>query len=365
MSETNTGGGAEGASSSAATTTTTANAGAGASTAATTTAPGNNSGVTAPKDTILKTAEGAAAATAGDNANAATTVTADPAKAGTEGAVVDPAKAVADPAKVDPAKVEPKWPEDWREKYAGEDTKKLELLKRYGSPEAALDALIEARNTIAKGIKGTTLKPDATPEEVAEYRKANGIPEKANEYKIELDNGLQIDPNEKDYVNQFLENLHADNTTPEVANKILNSYYQLKAKADAEYEGYKNQKYVENDTALKAEWGKGYQKNLNIVVGYLQNHFGDAGKILADAYDSSGLPLANNAVVLRTLLRNALDHDPIGTLTPGVGMSGADGIVDELKALETKMKDRNTWFKDEKGQARYRELTAASLKMKK
>lgn len=354
-------------------TTTGGDAGAASSTAATTSTATNPAGVTAPATTILKDA--VAAAPVADPAKPAdatvtdpTKVVADPAKPAD--AVTDPTKVVADPAKpaTDPAKpadVAAKWPDDWREKYAGEDAKKLELLKRYGSPEAALDALIEARNTIAKGVKGTSLKPDATPEEVAEFRKANGIPEKASDYKIELPNGLQIDPNEKDYVNLFLEKLHTDNTTPEVANKILASYYELKNKADAEYEGYKQQKYVENDTILKAEWGKGYQKNLNIVVGYLQNHFGDAGDILANAYDATGLPLANNAVVLRTLLKNALDHDPIGTLTPGVGMSGADGIADEMKQLEVKMKDRNTWFKNEKDQARYRELTAASLKMKK
>ena len=77
-----------------------------------------------------------------------------------------PDKVVA-PDKAAEVKVEPTaWGEDWRDKVAKGDAKKLSRLGRYASPEAVVDALIAAQNRISSGDLKPTLKKDATPEQI-------------------------------------------------------------------------------------------------------------------------------------------------------------------------------------------------------
>src|SRR3990167_11368320 len=71
----------------------------------------------------------------------------------------------------------PSWDDGWREKIAGTDEKLLKRLERYPSVKAATDALIEAQTKIRSGEVKFTLKDSATPEEIATWRKDNGIPE--------------------------------------------------------------------------------------------------------------------------------------------------------------------------------------------
>src|SRR5687767_4172297 len=74
------------------------------------------------------------------------------------------------------------WPENWRNLYAGEDGKKLARLERFTDPVKAFDALIEAQNKIRSGELAKPLPPNANEQERAEWRQANGIPEKPEGY---------------------------------------------------------------------------------------------------------------------------------------------------------------------------------------
>jgi hypothetical protein len=257
------------------------------------------------------------------------------------------------------------FPDDWREKLAGDNEKMLNMLKRFGSPKALAEAYDSAQTKIRSGIKAPTLSENATPEEITEFRKANGIPETPDGYDLSLPNGLVIGEVDKPYVDKFVEKMHGLNATPSVVKAAIEGYYQLAQEADAAVRGLVEQQKSTNDTELKTEWGGDYQRNLNIVSTYLNNHFGEAGEILANAYDAQGLPLGNNATVLRKLLALAHDHDPVGATIPAVGMSGADQLTSEIETLEKRMKTDPTWHKDTKANNRYMELLTAREKIQK
>ena len=123
------------------------------------------------------------------------------------------AKSGAKPA----AKGEPKgdstaWGEDWRDKVAKGDAKKLSRLSRYASPEAVIDALISAQNRISSGDLKPILKKDATEEQVKEYREAMGIPEAPDKYDL----GDVVPAGaDKTMIEDFLKTAHATNQTPQ------------------------------------------------------------------------------------------------------------------------------------------------------
>src|SRR5690349_11821180 len=75
------------------------------------------------------------------------------------------------------------WGDDWREKLANGDDKKLKALGRFASPEALWAAQEEAQRKISEGLKPKA-KPGekATAEEWAAWRKDNNIPEAVDDY---------------------------------------------------------------------------------------------------------------------------------------------------------------------------------------
>ena len=91
-------------------------------------------------------------------------------------------------ATTEPAAEPPK--DNWAElrtKFAKGDEKLEKRLARYSSVESALEAMLAAQDKIAKGEHKTPLGDNPTPEELAAYREANGIPESADKYEVALD----------------------------------------------------------------------------------------------------------------------------------------------------------------------------------
>src|ERR1700758_5352632 len=78
------------------------------------------------------------------------------------------------------------WPADWRERVAGEDPRGRERLGRYASPADVAKALIAAQNKISSGELKPALGKNASAEEVAQWRKAHGIPEVPDKYDLDL-----------------------------------------------------------------------------------------------------------------------------------------------------------------------------------
>src|SRR5215471_1543289 len=74
----------------------------------------------------------------------------------------------------------PWYGEDWRERLAGSDAKKLDQLKRYADPSAFASAHFGLTDRIARGELKAPAKPlaaDATAEQKTEWRKEQGLPE--------------------------------------------------------------------------------------------------------------------------------------------------------------------------------------------
>src|ERR1044071_5758134 len=159
-----------------------------------------------------------------------------------------------------PAAPEAKWPDNWREGYAGNDATKMEVLKRYASPQAALDALFAAKERITKGLT-MGLPADATPEQVAEYRKAHGIPDKPEGYKLTLSEGRVVGEADKPIIDQLLKSAHEMNVKPEVASKFVDFYYQQQEAAIAQREELDATQRTETEEALRQEYGQEYTRN--------------------------------------------------------------------------------------------------------
>ena len=258
------------------------------------------------------------------------------------------------------------FPEDWREKLAGDDKKMLDTLKRYASPKAFNDAYFALRLKLSSGDYAKKITAESTPEEIAEWRKENGIPEKPEDYDTALPDGLVIGEQDRPMVNEFLTSMHAANAKPEAVKAALSTYYKLVEQQMADAEDRNETKKTQTEDALRNEWGADYRRNVNLMGGLLDTMGNDAKQSLLVARDADGTLLLNNPAVVKALVHVAREVNPVATVVPGSGANAIASIDEEIKGFEKRMReDRSGYFKDEAAQARHRELIAAKEKMSK
>lgn len=261
------------------------------------------------------------------------------------------------------------WPEDWRERYIDkqekdgkplDDAAKEKLAKRlsrYDSPRAVMDAMIAAQNKISSGSLTKIPGKDATPEELADYRKEVGIPEEATGYDLSLSEGLVIGDEDKGFVDGFLGAAHGKNYTQEQVTGALDWYYKNQEKQAAEqYEAdvkYKS----EAEEELREEWGPGeYKPNINLIKNFLATDFDEGvSDLISGARLADGIQFGDHPGILRGLVAKARAENPMGALVPGTGTKQHAQMVSEIEALQEKMKEGSLQGKD---QDRYLKLVS-------
>jgi hypothetical protein len=207
------------------------------------------------------------------------------------------------------------------------------------------------------------LAKNATPEQIAEWRAANGVPETPDKYDL---GGTKVSDAGKAFLEKYLPVAHAANMTPEQVKANLSFIAQVnKDESDARA---LNDRQVQDDgeEVLRAEWGTEFKRNINFIHNLLDGAATPAfkdkflGGRLAD-----GTPIGSDPESLRFLMQLALVQNPTGTLVPGYNANPAQGVDEEIAKIDKMMRtDRKAYDKDEKVQARYRELLEAREKLK-
>jgi hypothetical protein len=245
------------------------------------------------------------------------------------------------------------WPADWRDKFAAGDAAKAARLQRYASPAALADALIAAQNKIRAGDLKPTLGKDAKPEEIAAYREAHGIPEAPDKYDL---GDLEVPEGEKEMVQKFLASAHAANMTTDQARAALKAYTDISEEARNARASQDQEIKTSAEDALRAEWGEDYRVNINLVTNMLDA--GPAGlrdKLLRGRL-ADGTPIGSSVEALKFLVGLARERNPAGVVVPS-GVATAQSVTDEIQKIEKTMReDRAAYNRDEKMQARYRQL---------
>lgn len=251
----------------------------------------------------------------------------------------------------------PTWPEDWRQRYSGEDVKKMERLSRYASPAAAFDALLSLQSKIGAGELRSNLPKNATAEQIAAWRADNGIPEAPDKYTLVLPEGMKVQKEDKPLIDGFLSRLHGANANSQVASEAIAWYYEEAARRTEERLQKDTEIAKTNEDALRAEWGNEYRTNINMVNGLVETMPADARALFQTGRLGDGSPIMSNPGVLKALVAWSRQINPITTIVPNSGANIGSAIEDEITSIEKRMAtDRKGYNADEKQQTRLREL---------
>ena len=256
--------------------------------------------------------------------------------------------------------------DDWRARMAGEDKKLLGFLGRYPSERAFVEAAKKDRDTLFAN-KTVKLPDNATDEEVAAYRKANGIPDEATGYFDALGD-LTVGDDDKPIVEQFLSAMHETNAPPALVKAAVATYYQIVEEQAAAEANADRAMQSESIEALREEWGPDYKRNLNAMHNYLETLPETVRSAFTHGRGADGRPLGFNADVVKWLAGKALEENPLATVTPGAGQTSVQAVDARIAEIEGKMGNRNSEYwrgpQSAKMQAEYRDLITMRDKAK-
>jgi len=315
-------------------------------------------------ETAAAPADKEVAAPAAD-ASAAAAVT-PPAGSGT---IVDGADAGNPAADGKPAAKAADGAADWRTEFAGEDAEALKRLARFPDKQAMWKSYRAMEQRMSSGELKKALPEGASPEELATYRKENGLPDKPEAYveKLELPNGVVIGEADKPVVASFAEAALAGNVDPKAFNGLVAKYYEMQDKQRVEMENADAAFKQSSEDALRAEWqGADYRQNLtaiqNMMAGWPE---GLATRVLAGR-TPDGRKLGDDPVFVRQLAVLSRELNPAATLVPVGTTNPAKGVTDELASIrQMRRENPDKYEADKQLQARELELIDADLKMKR
>lgn len=227
--------------------------------------------------------------------------------------------------------------------------------------KAVNDARVAARKQIdTVGLRRPPPGATATPEQVAEYRKEVGIPDKPEGYA--MPEGLVLGEADKPLATSYTKWAHDNHMTPDQVQQNLKWWHGENQRLMAETVKLDGEAKAATLGKLATDWGADAQKNKLHLDQFLEG-IGIKG-VLMDARDPSGRPLGANYELIKALSGIAAKINPIisaGFSGNAAGVSAANGELDGLKKM---MGDSNSaYWKGAQAathQARYRELLVAT-----
>lgn len=264
-----------------------------------------------------------------------------------------------------PVAVPATWPDDWREKMAGEDAAYLNILKRYNSPGDVGKAHREATRRLSAGEVKKALPENPTPEELSAWRKENGLPETPDAYTPQLPNGVVLGEADQPLLKGFQEIAHKANMTPAQFNETLKWYYAEADALAAKQQETDREWRMQTEDDLRADFGAEYTPNLKGVNGVLNLYFGQekANEILGSR-TASGRMLGDDPQFIKSMallareLNPAMPHIPVGNGNP---MQATENRIGEIRKMMAEGKPE--YWKDEKVQKEYRDLLDAQARL--
>lgn len=273
----------------------------------------------------------------------------------------------------------PYWPDDWREKaaqhYSAGDEKayKRELKRLQGvtDPAGMYGMYRELESKFTSG--GLIKKPgkDAKPEEVSEFHKAIGVPEKVEDYfkDLKLDNGAVLGDADKPLASAFAEAMHKAGTPAPAVQAALNWYFANQENQAAALDEFDDSFRKESEQQLKEEYGPALKRMTNSVAGLfaaapggtdLKNE-GSLYARLMGGRTADGKLIGNDPDIVRWMVGLVREVNPAATVVED-GAGGGKSIDTEISEIETVMRtDRRRYDKDLA--PRYAQLLAAREKI--
>jgi hypothetical protein len=259
-----------------------------------------------------------------------------------------PVAAVETPVEVKvEAPVTQTWPQDWRG-LISKDEKELSRLQRFTEPAKIYEAYRNLETRMSSGKFKPDLPDNPTPEQLNEYRKAVGVPEKPEGYFEKLGDGLVIGEEDKGALGLFAEALHGKNVTPDVFNTVIETAFKLIEHNQEEAVAAALETKAASRQTLYEAWGPAeYKINTNAVANILAGMPQSLRARMEGAQLADGTLMFNDVEAMKWWAQHAREMNPaLGVMPAGTG-DVVGGIEKELADNRNMMRTPSLWFAKE------------------
>ncbi len=224
-------------------------------------------------------------------------------------------------------------PSDWRAGLTGDYAPLAQdpsLATFKGKDWAEVGPVLAKSYVETKKLVGakTTLKiPDehSTPEEIAAYRKAIGVPDTPQDYRITRPEAALTGWDETAEQN-FLAKMHELGTPPHTVQAILNWYGEYVSEQHRAW----HREAEATQQELRRDWGPDYAANLGVANRAIQQYGGDA---LVDLFAQNGM--GRHPLVVKTFAaigKELMEHGAIPAT--GIAHMTPEEAQERLKTLQ-------------------------------
>jgi len=229
------------------------------------------------------------------------------------------------------------WPSDWRVKLSNGDEKLMKRLERFSDPSKIVNSWIAAEQKISSGEYKKGLDSNATEEQIAEWRKANGIPDDANGYKRPDIEGVEWAEDDAPMLDALFARLHEANASQTHVDAVLKTYADLVSQQNEARVEADRSWLQQNEDALRSRLGEEFRPQINVFQRVLNDPDGPLPRNVADklinARYEDGNRVINDVDVAQFLIELGLNHWGEGSLVYGDAAVTAQSRIEEIKQV--------------------------------
>lgn len=262
------------------------------------------------------------------------------------------------------------WGDDWRQKMVAGSTdaeKDMQQIARYQTPQDIWKKARELERKMSSGELRAPLPKDATADDAAAWRAANGVPAKPEDYKLNLPEGRKPPTEDDAFLNEFRKSAHASNFTQAQMDSAVATFYaevDRQEKAVSAQEATAKQKADEN---LRNDWGAEYTLNKNMAEALLARAPKGFREKFLNGRLEDGTPIAASTEAWKWIAGMEREINPLHTVVPAgqANVATAQARLAELKKMMAN--DASDYWKGPKAevlQKEYRDLNDGLAKVK-
>lgn len=229
------------------------------------------------------------------------------------------------------------WPDDWRDRMAGDDKELRKALDRYPTPAAVAKANREAQVKLRSGKPADDEPmpdPEKEPEKAKEWRKARGIPDDPTGYAIPDTVKALVTDADKPRLADFTEKMHAKGLSAAAVGPVMEWYFQEQAAAAEAISTADKADKADVEEVLREEWGPDFKPNSTIAKRFAEEITPGIDWFSARLPD--GRVLGNIAEFVKALAE--LGRDRFGDVSLA-GVENANKTMARKEELEKMMAD--------------------------
>ena len=258
------------------------------------------------------------------------------------------------------------WPDDWRNKIAGEGENRDKLLKKaenFSSPadiltnNIALEQKLHDRNMVPLPHE------KATEEDLARFRREWGVPEEPTNYEYDMPEGApDLTPFELHWESELKETAYKDNWNQGQYQTARRLFDMVNTAAQNELDGQADKMAREHDDARRVKYGADYRPTVETINRLVGETLPEEQRGMMDLRLENGMRLGDYNPFFNMMASVSNAYYGPGSMINGEPADGIDIGARKKAIMEMRATDPKS-YAEERTQKELMDLIAAEKRM--